>query len=232
MTRSTTSTPLRTTSTGGNWPRTASLHTRRNWAQEELDAVRAIGAVAAALLAADLAPEVPRAATIPAERPFWRDYPGFLAPFEAGQMRVDPEAWAATFAEAGVTRPMRIQRWTTEGYLVWVDKGAMRSSLARHNLSAAEEAWALAHTVEVLLPVGAVERVPADEHLPSGAAWCDVVAAYRAAYRADHEPITIRLHDSSDFKPTDPSSPPLALARPNRAHCLTDQPRLPRRPRR
>jgi hypothetical protein len=63
------------------------------------------------------------------------------------------------------------------GYSVRVDKVILRQPWV-HQLSAEEQAWAVQHVTEVLVPCGAVVEVQ-NKDLPCGATVCNVVVAYK-----------------------------------------------------
>lgn len=117
------------------------------------------------------------AATIPADSAFWREYPQFTAPFVAGQLKGMGAVWRQVFSEEGEQLEAKVSKWLDDGYSTWFDKDRLRGKQPRelrHDLQ--EEAWAVQHVCDTLLPIGAVEEVRR-ETLPTHTIVCNFVIA-------------------------------------------------------
>lgn len=118
------------------------------------------------------------AAPIAVEDKFWVDFPDFAGHFHAGGLLGKDRIWAEIFREEGVHLPARLERWLREGYWVWVDLAKMRKQPKMWKLTQEEQRWAEEHVREVLVPIGAVERVERAKLRPNTVV-CNVVIAYK-----------------------------------------------------
>lgn len=119
------------------------------------------------------------AATISVDDGFWDAYPGFGGDFRAGGLLGKEEAWVKVFREEGIHLPAQLRRWLREGYWVWLDLAKIRGRQPRElKLSQEELKWAEDHVDNVLLPVGAIERVRLQDLRPDTIV-CNVVVAYK-----------------------------------------------------
>ena len=156
----------------------ALLAADREWAAEEVAAVRSIADTALARPAAEPPPDSAVASAMPPADPMWRASPRFTRPFQAGQLFARPAEWHAAFAEAGLPLGARLRRWLREGYSTHVDRAALRGSPGRHHLTPEVEQWAVRKVRDELMPMGAVDEV-VETQLPAGAVICNVVVAFK-----------------------------------------------------
>ena len=149
----------------------ALLAADREWAAEEVAAVRSIADTALARPAAEPPPDCAVASAVPPADPMWRAFPRFTRSFQAEQLFARPADWHAVFAEAGLPLAARLRRWLHEGYSPHMNRAALHGSPCRHHLTPQVEQWAVRKVRDELMPIGAVDEVASCQLAQSSAVW-------------------------------------------------------------